>query len=409
MPAQPATVTGRCAPRTKKELTADANWPTFCAGRAAFPDAAMKLHAFVAMPFGIKPDHAGRTIDFDRVYADLIRPALEAAGFEAFRADEELRAGDIRTDMFQELLVADLVVADLTLDNPNVWYELGVRHALRARGVVLIQGPRPTQPFDIYTDRKLRYRLTEDGVPDPVSLEADRTLLARMARQTLDASTARTVSPVYALLRELREPPWRELLLAQRNEFSQVYEAWKSRMEVARQKNRPGDILVLADETPTQSLWLEARARGGRLPDEAEAFRLCARAVRGGARRRSAEQAEPREEGGMPRAARAHRGSARMGAPAHRRLRIRSRRLGARGACGKRRVDPALAAIRREAGRNARRGSGRGSEPARRDRALLQGVHRRPVALPIRHQRPHADPSAETPGRATRRDRDRAI
>ncbi len=223
----------------------------------------MKLHAFVAMPFGIKPDHAGRTIDFDRVYADLIRPALDAAGFEAFRADEELRAGDIRADMFQELLVADLVVADLTLDNPNVWYELGVRHALRARGVVLIQGPRPTQPFDIYTDRKLRYRLTEDGVPDPVSLEADRTLLARMARQTLDASTARTVSPVYALLRELREPPWRELLLAQRNEFSQVYETWKSRMEVARQKNRPGDILVLADETPTQSLWLEARRAAG--------------------------------------------------------------------------------------------------------------------------------------------------
>ena len=61
--------------------------------------------------------------------------------------------------MFQELLVADLVVADLTLDNPNVWYELGVRHALRARGVVLVQGPRPTQPFDIYTDRKLNYTL----------------------------------------------------------------------------------------------------------------------------------------------------------------------------------------------------------------------------------------------------------
>jgi hypothetical protein len=80
-------------------------------------------------------------IDFNRVYAEYIRPALEAAGCEVFRADEELRAGDIRTDMFQELLVADLVVADLTLDNANVWYELGVRHALRARGVVLVQGP----------------------------------------------------------------------------------------------------------------------------------------------------------------------------------------------------------------------------------------------------------------------------
>lgn len=100
----------------------------------------MKPHAFVAMPFGAKKDSQGVEIDFNRVYAELIKPALEAVGLDVFRADEEERAGDIRTDMFQELLIADLVVADLTLDNPNVWYELGVRHALRARGVVLICG-----------------------------------------------------------------------------------------------------------------------------------------------------------------------------------------------------------------------------------------------------------------------------
>jgi tetratricopeptide (TPR) repeat protein len=222
----------------------------------------MKPHAFVAMPFGSKPDATGQVIDFDLVYADYIRPALESAGLEVFRADEEVRAGDIRTDMFQELLVADLVVADLTLDNPNVWYELGVRHALRARGVVLVQGPRATQPFDIYTDRKLRYRI-EGGRPDPATLEADRAALATMARETLATPSARPVSPVYALLEHLREPQWRELLLAERNEFSQAYETWRSRMEVARQKNRAGDILVLADETPTRALWLEARRAAG--------------------------------------------------------------------------------------------------------------------------------------------------
>jgi tetratricopeptide (TPR) repeat protein len=214
------------------------------------------------MPFGIKPNHDGVPVDFDRVFAQLIRPALEDAGCEVFRADEEPRAGDIRTDMFQELLVADLVVADLTLDNPNVWYELGVRHALRARGVVLIQGPRLNQPFDIYTDRKLRYAL-KDGAPDPAALIQDRARLAAMARETLDASSARKVSPVYVLLDHLREPQWRDLLLAERNEFSEAYEAWASRLEVARQKNRPGDILVLADETPTHSLQLEARRAAG--------------------------------------------------------------------------------------------------------------------------------------------------
>lgn len=222
----------------------------------------MKPHAFVAMPFGSKPGPDGRDIDFNRIYTEYIRPALEAAGLEAFRADEETRAGDIRSDMFQELLIADLVIADLTLDNANVWYELGVRHALRARGVVLVQGPRPTQPFDIYTDRKLNYTL-RDGVPDPDRVAAEREALTAMIRSTMDSSTRRTVSPVFQLIPHLEQPEWRRLLLAQRNEFSDAYERWASRMEVARQKNRPGDILVLADETPMRALHLEARRTAG--------------------------------------------------------------------------------------------------------------------------------------------------
>lgn len=222
----------------------------------------MKPHAFVAMPFGVKPGHDGQPIDFNRIYAEYVVPALEDAGMEVFRADEEQRAGDIRTDMFQELLVADLVVADLTLDNPNVWYELGVRHALRARGVVLVQGPRPNQPFDIYTDRKLRYSL-KDGAPDPATLKADRTHLAEMVRATMNTSTRRKVSPVFILMPNLEQPEWRRLLLSERNEFSEAYDNWTSRMEVARQKNRPGDILVLADETPIRALRLEAKCAAG--------------------------------------------------------------------------------------------------------------------------------------------------
>ncbi|MBO3705522.1 MAG: tetratricopeptide repeat protein [Candidatus Accumulibacter sp.] len=222
----------------------------------------MPPHAFVAMPFGSKPGADGQLIDFNRVYAEYIRPALEAAGMEVFRADEEQRAGDIRTDMFQELLIADLVVADLTLDNPNVWYELGVRHALRARGVVLVQGPRPNQPFDIYTDRKLRYSL-RDGAPDPATVEQDRAALTAMVCASMASSTRRKVSPVFQLMPQLEQPEWRRLLLAERNEFSDAYESWANRMEVSRQKNRPGDILVLAGETPVRALQLEARRTAG--------------------------------------------------------------------------------------------------------------------------------------------------
>ncbi len=222
----------------------------------------MKPLAFIAMPFGRKPGPDGREIDFDAIRAQLLGPALEAAGYREFRADDERRAGDIRVDMFQQLLVADLVVVDLTIDNPNVWYELGVRHALRARGAVLVQGPRPANPFDVYSDRKLVYHL-KDGAPDPAFLADDLKDLVAMLEATRDASSARVVSPVYELLDHLREPVWRELLLAQRNEFSERQERWQDRVEIARRQGRPGDLLVLADETPTQALQVEARKTAG--------------------------------------------------------------------------------------------------------------------------------------------------
>ena len=90
------------------------------------------------MPFGIKPlERRAATapldveIDFDAVYNNLLEPALRLAGCEPCRADSDTAAGDIRTDMFFELVTADLVVADTSIPNPNVYYELGVRHAFR--------------------------------------------------------------------------------------------------------------------------------------------------------------------------------------------------------------------------------------------------------------------------------------
>jgi len=218
----------------------------------------MALHVFVAMPYGRKQD-----IDFDAVYSDYLKPALQGAGFEVFRADEERRAGDIRTDMFQELLLADLVVVDLTLDNPNVWYELGVRHALRARGVLLVQSERAYQPFDSYTDRKLSYHL-RDGRPDPDHLADDRKALAGMAQATMAAWRGRPVSPVFQLLDGLAEPAWRNLLLTGNNEFRDAYEIWCRRITIARKGNRPGDVMLLAEETPTWALRLEARRMAGK-------------------------------------------------------------------------------------------------------------------------------------------------
>ncbi|NGZ11929.1 MAG: DUF4071 domain-containing protein [Nitrospira sp. LK70] len=231
----------------------------------------MKPHAFVAMPFGVKKDGQGNEIDFNRVYGELIKPALEAAGLEVFRADEEERAGDIRTDMFQELLIADLVVADLTIDNPNVWYELGVRHALRARGVVLISGGRVTTAFDLYTDRKLRYSIKGLG-PDPATLEQDRVVLTKMVQATMESWHGRKVSPVYNLLPYLQEPDWKSLRLGDAREFWERHKDWERRIGLARKAGQIGDVLVLADEAPIAAFRAEAWLTAGEALRKAERF-----------------------------------------------------------------------------------------------------------------------------------------
>lgn len=215
------------------------------------------------MPYGTKPGADGSSIDFNRIYSELIRPALELAGLEPFRADQEARAGNIRTDMFQELLLADLVLADLTINSPNVWYELGVRHALRARGVVLICGGHVTTAFDLYTDRKVRYGLREGG-PDPATLINDREVLAEMVRATMESWHGRRISPVYGLLPQLQEPAWEQLRVGDVREFWQAYDTWKNRIDLARKCERIGDVLVLADEAPVAAFraraWIEAGA-----------------------------------------------------------------------------------------------------------------------------------------------------
>jgi tetratricopeptide (TPR) repeat protein len=239
--------------------------------KSLFWEGIMRSHAFVAMPFGTKPGPDGKEIDFNRVYTEYIKPALEAAGLDVFRADEESRAGDIRTDMFQELLIADLVVADLTLDNPNVWYELGVRHALRARGVVLVQSKREYQPFDTFTDRKLHYSL-KNGIPDPATLEKDRAALGKMAKETLESWHGRKISPVFDLLPNLEEPQWKRLKLGDAREFWDAHDDWEQRIDLARKAQKAGDILVLAEEAPIAAFRAEAHCTAAKALLKLERF-----------------------------------------------------------------------------------------------------------------------------------------
>jgi tetratricopeptide (TPR) repeat protein len=224
----------------------------------------MRPHAFVIMPFGKKKGGDGSSYDFNAVYAQLIKPVLEMAGFEPFRADEETTSGDILTDMFQELLLADLCIADMSIDNANVFYELGIRHAFRKRGIVHIQAGRAYMPFDVFNVRTMPYHITPEGVPDPEFLEKDKAAFNRACRATWASEPERIHSPIYNLLTGLVEPERKTLRTPLATGFWREYNEWKQRVTIAQRQKRIGDILLLTEEIKNPLIKEEAIGEAGK-------------------------------------------------------------------------------------------------------------------------------------------------
>jgi tetratricopeptide (TPR) repeat protein len=224
----------------------------------------VRPHAFVVMPFGKKKGGDGSLYDFNAIYKFMIKPALEEAGFEPFRADEETTSGDILTDMFQELLLADLCLCDLSIDNANVYYELGIRHAFRKRGVVHIQAGRAYMPFDIFNVRTLPYHITPEGVPDPAFLKADIQAIARMTKDTWASDRDAIHSPIFNLLSGLKEPDQRMLRTPLATGFWREYKEWKEKVTVAQRLKRIGNILLLTEEIRNPLIKEEAIGEAGK-------------------------------------------------------------------------------------------------------------------------------------------------
>jgi len=157
---------------------------------------------FVLMPFGTKTDAAGRVTNFDKVYQKVIMPAVEQAGLEPVRADEEKIGGTIHKPMFERLMLCHYAVADITGANPNVFYELGIRHALRPRSTAIIFVEGTVIPFDIALVRGIAYRT--DGKGEPVDTDVPIAAISSLLREARD--TARDDSPMFQLIDDL--PRW---------------------------------------------------------------------------------------------------------------------------------------------------------------------------------------------------------
>ena len=120
---------------------------------------------FVIMGFGKKTDYGEkvRTLDLDATYHAIIKPAVEDCGLKCIRADEVSQSGVIDLKMYELLLRADLVIADISTANANAIYELGVRHALRPFRTIVMKEEEGKFHFDLNHLATLQYRhLGED-------------------------------------------------------------------------------------------------------------------------------------------------------------------------------------------------------------------------------------------------------
>ncbi len=193
------------------------------------------MRAFIVRPFGRKKDLKGNEIDFDEVESQLINPALRAVGAEGGTTIDIVESGNIRTDMFRRLLTADLVVADLSIHNANVFYELGIRHALREHGTFMLRSDGDAYPFDLQTDRYFVYQRD-----DPAASLAELIAALQSTKDAQEKNYAAKDSPVFTSLPDLSEPD--------PSLFNPVPQDFGEEVARAAANRVPGDLALLSYE-----------------------------------------------------------------------------------------------------------------------------------------------------------------
>ncbi len=154
---------------------------------------------FMIMPYGRKATQAeaGRgvpEIDFNALWDHAFAPTIIALGYEPVRADQDTGALIIN-QMIERLYFADLVLADMTIPNGNVYYEVGIRHAAREKGCVLLAADWSKQLFDVAQNRTVRYPMPEGGIA-----EATAAAISAAIKEPI-RSLARGVSPMHSAIK----------------------------------------------------------------------------------------------------------------------------------------------------------------------------------------------------------------
>ncbi len=209
----------------------------------------MKPLVFVAMPFGKKRDPLRRySIDFDDIYERGIKPAVARFDVECIRADEERSGGIIHLAMFERLLMAEVAIVDATLSNPNVYYELGVRHAARPRATIIVASDEGPLPFDIAMIRAIPYTLTDGRLEDKDALAFADSLSSRLeyALREYEAKD----SPLFQMIPGLPEQSLPHDVTDTFRTRSRELDEIRRRLDAAKRKGRenPSEAIAAVDE-----------------------------------------------------------------------------------------------------------------------------------------------------------------
>ena len=157
---------------------------------------------FMIMPYSTKatgaPPGVGAPdkINFDRLWEGALRPAIDKAGYEPVRANEDI-AALIITEMIERLAISDLVLADVSIPNGNVYYEVGIRHAAQKRGCILTAATWSKPLFDIDQMRQIRYPLPAESISDETAAEIIKIVAAAIPVMSSGDSPFYQVFPEY--------------------------------------------------------------------------------------------------------------------------------------------------------------------------------------------------------------------
>lgn len=158
---------------------------------------------FVIMGFGRKTDYpSGLTFDLDKTYRNVIKPAVEQAGFVCVRGDEVVKGSEIiDKSMYALILKADLVIADISTYNPNALYELGIRHAAQPSSTIIIMKESDQKiPFDLSHNSIFHYK----HLGDDIGVDEAKRCVDELVKKINGLKKPAPVdSPVYEFIRDL--------------------------------------------------------------------------------------------------------------------------------------------------------------------------------------------------------------